>query len=275
MSTVTLTKVVPILINKPRFVHQPQVLDRRLSFSDTLEFHLYDKRQPPNVHGPRRYRSLSSEEEEDDDDITVAMTPINFPSIQSLPRDRMVALRRVQMKPGSHLFRGSVLVKNVGFDKHILIRWSTNQWSTWLDTEAHFLRQVDADIDEFVFDLNIQGTCLEFAICFQALGTEYWDNNFEQNYKVQFSPDSSPELSRDDEDDDDEKKVPKMMFKTQQPLKFKPLPVISALEGNYQQPAALYCSSPDYHGLFYQPRPRTTLPILKIPVGNSGKAIQV
>ncbi|GFN77174.1 protein phosphatase 1 regulatory subunit 3b [Plakobranchus ocellatus] len=83
---------------------------------------------------------------------------------------------------------GFVRVANITFHKSVRVRYTYNAWATFHDIAASYVQNsCDGPTDRFSFSLVapayfVPGHRLEFAVSFNAEGTEYWDNNFGQNY---------------------------------------------------------------------------------------------
>ena len=109
-----------------------------------------------------------------------------------------------QQDPNSSVSRyilGKVLVKNVYYDKRVIVRYTWDAWKTasevegiWLSNSDSILPGTNMDIFHFLIDDN--GNCrdeaavghLEFCIQYTTRDDcrreEYWDNNDGGNYKV-------------------------------------------------------------------------------------------
>ena len=79
---------------------------------------------------------------------------------------------------------GFVSVANLGFEKAVFVRATSNQWETWEDIPAEFLSS-DAELerDRFTFSLPFE-TQVEFAIAYTVQGMTLWDNNEGNNYFI-------------------------------------------------------------------------------------------
>lgn len=88
---------------------------------------------------------------------------------------------------------GTAQVLNLAFEKQVSVRYSFTDWKSSSECKAGWVSTVHRDhvqSDVFRFRLPVPpfilkpGASLEFAICYRVLGTEYWDNNGRQNYKL-------------------------------------------------------------------------------------------
>ncbi|XP_028813052.1 protein phosphatase 1 regulatory subunit 3E [Denticeps clupeoides] len=85
---------------------------------------------------------------------------------------------------------GTVRVLNVAFEKKVLLRYTLNNWITFMDTSASYLpNSSDGVTDRFSFKIITPtfletGGTLQFAVRYCVDGEEFWDNNNGNNYKV-------------------------------------------------------------------------------------------
>ncbi|KAG8563180.1 hypothetical protein GDO81_015963 [Engystomops pustulosus] len=105
-----------------------------------------------------------------------------------LVRQRKVCLETVHTDPFS--VSGDLRVLNLCYEKEVMVRYTVDSWKTSSEVMASYQRGYsDRYSDRFTFKLlcptllNKEGM-LEFAIRYKVCGTEYWDNNDGQNYKV-------------------------------------------------------------------------------------------
>ncbi len=92
---------------------------------------------------------------------------------------------------------------SLGLQKRVKIRFTTDNWISFKDHDALYINNSYNGIsDRFSFTLEIDrdriciGNTIQFSICYESFsGQEYWDNNYQQNYRFNcFSrtiPDSS------------------------------------------------------------------------------------
>ena len=99
-----------------------------------------------------------------------------------------VALEKVTVNSGDSSFSGTILVKNIAFEKTVRLRVTLNDWFTHFEVAAMFLETANdsKSIDRFIVTVPVPH-CAEraqFAVCYEVKGTEYWDNNFGANYII-------------------------------------------------------------------------------------------
>lgn len=89
---------------------------------------------------------------------------------------------------------GIVQVLNLAFEKDVYVRYSFTAWKSFSETQAFWVSHKQpgdtTSWDTFHFHLPVPpfllqpGALLEFAVCYRVLGTEFWDNNEGQNYRL-------------------------------------------------------------------------------------------
>uniref|UniRef100_A0AAQ4PCP5 CBM21 domain-containing protein n=1 Tax=Gasterosteus aculeatus aculeatus TaxID=481459 RepID=A0AAQ4PCP5_GASAC len=99
-----------------------------------------------------------------------------------------VLLETVQVDEFS--MSGFVRVLNLAFEKSVSLRYSLNNWLTCMDSLASYVPDSSkGDTDKFRFKIVMptyldNGGTFQFAIKYCVGGTEFWDNNNGNNYKV-------------------------------------------------------------------------------------------
>lgn len=87
---------------------------------------------------------------------------------------------------------GGVRVTNLGFAKEVTVRFTLDDWRTFRDVWAdYFSSSMDGKTDKFRFRMTIPVDSavdleVKFAIRYCVGGREYWDNNFNLNYRIQY-----------------------------------------------------------------------------------------
>lgn len=91
---------------------------------------------------------------------------------------------------------GTIQVLNLAYEKEVTVHYSFTNWRTHTETAASWVSSGyrgecgAPETDIFRFRLPVPpfilqpGTILEFAICYHVKGSNYWDNNNGQNYKL-------------------------------------------------------------------------------------------
>ena len=92
-----------------------------------------------------------------------------------------------------HIFC-TIRTHNVAFSKRVFVRVTHDRWASFRDVfaEQHGGREPypgapDASSDRFFASISAPGytlQTLQFAICMEAAGTTFWDNNGGLNYTV-------------------------------------------------------------------------------------------
>uniref|UniRef100_A0A1B6D554 CBM21 domain-containing protein n=1 Tax=Clastoptera arizonana TaxID=38151 RepID=A0A1B6D554_9HEMI len=120
--------------------------------------------------------------------IPLFQQPGGHPNFIEKVRELNVCLENaVVTDPSLLAITGTVRVKNIDFHKSVHIRYSLNGWKSFSDLQARYVpNSCDGFSDKFSFlmyahTLNV-GQRLEFAVRFQAKGTQFWDNNGGVNY---------------------------------------------------------------------------------------------
>uniref|UniRef100_A0A915JP72 CBM21 domain-containing protein n=1 Tax=Romanomermis culicivorax TaxID=13658 RepID=A0A915JP72_ROMCU len=121
----------------------------------------------------------------------------------NFPFSNHIKCRESNLDDGSSL-NGTIKVKNLSFEKFVFVRYTTDQWKTFRDESAQYVKPSSKHtsrpdlIDTFRFDFpipedDILHPNLEFCVCFRLSNREFWDNNNENggNFKIssaKFSP---------------------------------------------------------------------------------------
>lgn len=115
-------------------------------------------------------------------------SPGALPGFDQRVREVKVLLETVEADEFS--LSGFVRVLNLAFEKSVSLRYSLNNWITFMDSLASYVPDSShGDTDKFRFKivtptyLDTGGT-LQFAIRYCVDGQVFWDNNNGNNYKV-------------------------------------------------------------------------------------------
>ncbi|KAI9486321.1 MAG: putative phosphatase regulatory subunit-domain-containing protein, partial [Benjaminiella poitrasii] len=102
---------------------------------------------------------------------------------------------------------GSVQVANLAFEKHVVIRYTLDDWLTFKEIDADYQEPIAHSAntwDRFRFTIKIQAPChnthttLYLAVHYTVAGREFWDNNDNKNYEVDVVPDVQLQLPNDE-----------------------------------------------------------------------------
>jgi len=114
-----------------------------------------------------------------------------------------VSLENVVVRDNFKLV-GTVKVKNVACNKAVTIRCTFNSWESSQDVAAKPVSSEQSTFGLFVtftFEVTVPSTvslvhgAIQFAVCYEADGQEYWDNNNDQNYIIDVQSDVSGDQS--------------------------------------------------------------------------------
>lgn len=101
-----------------------------------------------------------------------------------------VSLENVIVRESEEVIVGTVKVRNLSFHKEVLVRSSSDGWSTHEDTFCTYVTNSSSPTaayilyDTFSFRLTLppRSRRIEFCVCFRCDGIEFWDNNTGKNY---------------------------------------------------------------------------------------------
>lgn len=103
-----------------------------------------------------------------------------------------VSLENVIVKENEQVVLGTVKVRNLAFEKDVIIRTTSDNWKTYEDVYCTYVPNsppshgVTILYDTFSFRLPLPAKSrkIEFCVCFKCSGTENWDNNSGKNYFI-------------------------------------------------------------------------------------------
>lgn len=106
--------------------------------------------------------------------------------------DKNVSLENVIIKETEHLIVGTVKVKNVSYNKEVIVRSTCDGWKTHEDTYCTYtvvgtgLASAYMSYDTFSFKLTLppKSRRIEFCVCYKCEAGEFWDNNDGRNYSL-------------------------------------------------------------------------------------------
>ncbi|XP_061589489.1 protein phosphatase 1 regulatory subunit 3B [Cololabis saira] len=105
---------------------------------------------------------------------------------------RFVSLEHCVLKETA--FAGTVKVKNVSFEKSVKLRVTSDRWKSHMDVTCEYVKDAypSSYSDTFSFQVSLPSELqpherVEFAVCYEVDGCQYWDNNQGKNYHIVWS----------------------------------------------------------------------------------------
>ncbi|XP_068609397.1 protein phosphatase 1 regulatory subunit 3B [Brachionichthys hirsutus] len=89
---------------------------------------------------------------------------------------------------------GTVKVKNVSYEKSVKLRVTFDSWKSYTEVNCLYVKDTypGSCNDTFSFQVSLPDEprpfeSIEFAVCYEVAGCEYWDSNHGGNYRVVWS----------------------------------------------------------------------------------------
>lgn len=84
------------------------------------------------------------------------------------------------------IFTGSVVVKNIAYQKVVTVRCTTDNWLTFTEVPATYESSLSNGLEIWTFSTQLPAgwSTLEYAVKYDVDGLTYWDNNFGSNYTI-------------------------------------------------------------------------------------------
>ncbi|KAI4480397.1 hypothetical protein M0802_014258 [Mischocyttarus mexicanus] len=101
-----------------------------------------------------------------------------------------VSLENVIIRESEQALVGTVKVRNLAYDKEVIVRASNDNWNTHEDNYCTYVEQPGApalilyDTFRFRLTLPLKSDVIEFCVRYRTDGKEFWDNNEGKNYIV-------------------------------------------------------------------------------------------
>ena len=126
-------------------------------------------------------------------EIRLSNFPHNTPERNALP----VRTESVYLSLDKKILMGSVIVRNLAFNKLVVARFTLDYWKTTSEVVAEYnnnvrQKQTEDGCDRFTFSIkledqaNLENKTMFFCVRYNVNGQEYWDNNNSINYQVDF-----------------------------------------------------------------------------------------
>ncbi|KAH6654867.1 putative phosphatase regulatory subunit-domain-containing protein [Truncatella angustata] len=128
----------------------------------------------------------------------------NFPGDTIVRKALPARVERVWMSPDQKSLIGSIAVANLAFQKQVVCRFTFDYWKTTSEVAAEYAheitpRQSANGQDQFQFTIklsdmaNLESKTLFFCVRYNVNGLEYWDNNDNLNFQVDFRKKALPQ----------------------------------------------------------------------------------
>lgn len=121
----------------------------------------------------------------------------NFPVDTFERRTRPVRVERIFLSTDKSTLMGVCAVQNISFHKLVVARFTLDYWKTTSEVVAEYNNDPRAPpkdgCDRFIFHIkltdqaNIDKKTMLLCIRYNVGGTEYWDNNKDTNYQIDFT----------------------------------------------------------------------------------------
>ncbi|KAI7860706.1 putative phosphatase regulatory subunit-domain-containing protein [Circinella umbellata] len=132
-------------------------------------------------------------------------------SMRHLPMIRMESVQALISQQTTLI--GRCRVANLAFEKHVVVRYTTDYWQSFHETAALYREPIGSscntwdrftfliDLEEFFIRRRDTTTTIYLALRYTVNEKEYWDNNDGLNYQIDIIPTT---LHEDDNDNDKE-----------------------------------------------------------------------
>jgi len=122
----------------------------------------------------------------------------NFPSTETFERKTQpVKVERIFLSADNKTLIGNVAVANLAFHKLVVARFTLDYWKTTSEVVAEYnndvrKKQTHDGYDRFNFNIkltdqaNLESKTLLLCVRYNVNGQEFWDNNNDMNYQVDF-----------------------------------------------------------------------------------------
>lgn len=131
----------------------------------------------------------------------------NFPRETFERKSMPVRVERIFLSSDNKSLVGTVAVANLAFHKTVVARFTLDYWKTTSEVVADFnndvrRKQANDGCDRFNFNIrladqaNLESKTLLLCVRFNVSGQEFWDNNSNMNYQVDFVKKSKPIINK-------------------------------------------------------------------------------
>jgi len=127
----------------------------------------------------------------------------NFPPLNDHRRSMAIRADRLFLSPDQKSLVGILAVANLAFNKTVVVRFTLDYWKTTSEVVAEYDNDPRANpredgYDQFKFSIklsdqaNLETRTLLLCLRYDVNGQQYWDNNDNQNYQVDFIKKTKP-----------------------------------------------------------------------------------
>ncbi|XP_070521125.1 protein phosphatase 1 regulatory subunit 3C isoform X2 [Cardiocondyla obscurior] len=123
--------------------------------------------------------------------VTFAQPASDYLAFRRKLDQNNVSLENVIVRESEQCLVGTVKVRNLAYDKEVVVRISSDSWSTHEDVHCTYVAQPGSpgplilyDTFRFRLTLPVASNVIEFCVRYRAEGKESWDNNEGKNYLV-------------------------------------------------------------------------------------------
>ncbi|KAI8147466.1 putative phosphatase regulatory subunit-domain-containing protein [Fennellomyces sp. T-0311] len=109
----------------------------------------------------------------------------------------VIRMEGVQVSDQTTLI-GRCRVANLAFEKHVLVRYTTDYWQSFHETEAMYREPIGSSAntwDRFTFVISLDEpveSTIYLALRYAVNEQDYWDNNDGANYQIDVIPTATP-----------------------------------------------------------------------------------
>ncbi len=132
----------------------------------------------------------------------------NFDETNISKKNQVVCVERIFLSSDNKNLVGTVAVQNLAFQKQVVARFTFDYWKTTSEVVADFntdvRRKPNHDgLDRFNFSIrlidqaNLENRTLFFCVRYTVNGQDFWDNNNNLNYQVDFARKSKAQHGKD------------------------------------------------------------------------------
>lgn len=116
----------------------------------------------------------------------------NWPTIRTPAIQSVIRIESLQLDKNDNILRGRCRVANLAFEKHVTVRYTTDYWKSFHETEALYREPIGSSAntwDRFSFTIRLDDCAspnitVYLALKYTVNDNEFWDNNDGANYQV-------------------------------------------------------------------------------------------